>query len=170
MPYPARPRLEPLLRWRGTRNRLRGDELLALEAFVVDSYADGLSLRQIAETHRPNLVGHPRHPAYRRSRAPPGRRPTSATTRPMIIQGPRRPLGRRLRRALDLATGTVAATLVPALASRAPWRRPNRTRRGIHGTGFVAAGGTETALGALMVCTGSAGSATPGVTWRGDLR
>jgi hypothetical protein len=49
MPYPARPRLEPLPRWRGTRNRLRGDELLALKAFVIDSYADGLSLRQIAE-------------------------------------------------------------------------------------------------------------------------
>lgn len=49
MPYPARPRLDPLPRWQGTRNRLRGKQLRALKAFVIDSYANGLSLRQIAE-------------------------------------------------------------------------------------------------------------------------
>lgn len=49
MPYPARPRLDPLPQWRGTRNRLRGEQLRALKTFVIDSYANGLSLRQIAE-------------------------------------------------------------------------------------------------------------------------
>jgi len=49
MPYPARPRLDPLPQWKGTRNRLRGDQLGALKAFVIACYADGLSLRQIAE-------------------------------------------------------------------------------------------------------------------------
>jgi hypothetical protein len=49
MPYPSRPRLEPLPRWRGTRNRLRGEQLRALKVFVVDSYVSGLSLRQVAE-------------------------------------------------------------------------------------------------------------------------
>ena len=35
--------------WKGTRNRLRGERLDALKAFVVASYDGGRSLRQIAE-------------------------------------------------------------------------------------------------------------------------
>lgn len=49
MPYPARPHLEPLPAWRGTRNRLRGERLASLKTFVVESYSSGLSLRQMAE-------------------------------------------------------------------------------------------------------------------------
>ena len=108
----------------------------------IDSYADGLSLRQIAELTDRTWSDIRAHPAYRRSPATTRRRPTPATTRPMIIQGPRRPQGRQLRRTCRPGTLPMAATLVPAMASRAPWRRPNRTRRGIHGTGSAAAGGT----------------------------
>ena len=49
MPYPSRPRRRPLPKWRGTRNRLRGQRLIELKEFVVAQYLAGLSLREIAE-------------------------------------------------------------------------------------------------------------------------
>lgn len=48
-PIPHAPRLEPMPEWRGTRNRLRGEQLDALKGFIVTAYDEGKSLRQIAE-------------------------------------------------------------------------------------------------------------------------
>ena len=50
VPYPSRPRLQPLAQFRGTVTSRPGPELLEpLVAFVLEQYADGRSLREIAE-------------------------------------------------------------------------------------------------------------------------
>ena len=50
MPYPSRPRREPLAQFRGTATSRPDPELLErLVAYVLAQYAAGLSLREIAE-------------------------------------------------------------------------------------------------------------------------
>ncbi|MFQ1004407.1 helix-turn-helix domain containing protein [Modestobacter sp. SSW1-42] len=49
MPYPPRPQLRPLPEFAGTRDAAHPLLQVRLETFIVASYRDGRSLREIAE-------------------------------------------------------------------------------------------------------------------------
>ncbi len=49
MPYPPRPQLRPLPEFAGTRDSAHPLLQARLEAFIVERYAEGRSLREVAE-------------------------------------------------------------------------------------------------------------------------
>jgi hypothetical protein len=94
MPYPARPRREPLPEFAGRRGRwLPPGSTIRLTQFVVKQYNDGRSLREISElvdrSHREvanilHAVGVPRRPvgaARLRENPRPITRPTVSSRR-----------------------------------------------------------------------------------------
>ena len=76
MPYPPRPQLRPLPEFAGTRDSAHPLLQERLEAFIVSTYREGRSLREIAElVDRSQTAVRRALDKHRVPRRPPGARP-----------------------------------------------------------------------------------------------
>lgn len=76
VPYPPRPQLRPLPEFTGTRDSAPPRLQAWLEAFIVGQYAEGRSLREIAElTDRSQTAVRRALDKHQVPRRPPGARP-----------------------------------------------------------------------------------------------